>query len=215
MSGLELCQRDCSWAESKVVDLYPYDAGTDNGISYMVPTAFTELCTPPPLHTALYHHHSHQPGKYISRKNDSGLRLTLHRPISRDIDISRPVHRMGGVLRFVSRFVVGIREPLFLPTIQLQQQNLSSNRPSTKPRRMLLMFLVNVVSELGDEPSRADVPHHGDVPRGPARPLLLPRGGAGAARAPLPHAGPARLPLLRRGGAAVSGHRGARGHAGC
>lgn len=36
MSGLDLCLPDCSWAESKVVDLYPYDAGTDSGITYMV-----------------------------------------------------------------------------------------------------------------------------------------------------------------------------------
>lgn len=36
VSGLELCNRDCSWAETKTVDLFPYDAGTDNGISYMV-----------------------------------------------------------------------------------------------------------------------------------------------------------------------------------
>ncbi|XP_022829303.1 spondin-1 [Spodoptera litura] len=35
VSGLNLCQKDCTWAESKVVDLFPYDAGTDNGISYM------------------------------------------------------------------------------------------------------------------------------------------------------------------------------------
>lgn len=36
VSSLDLCQKDCSWVESKVVDLFPYDAGTDNGISYMV-----------------------------------------------------------------------------------------------------------------------------------------------------------------------------------
>ncbi|CAK1544782.1 unnamed protein product [Leptosia nina] len=35
VNGLELCNKDCSWVESKVIDLYPYDAGTDNGISYM------------------------------------------------------------------------------------------------------------------------------------------------------------------------------------
>lgn len=36
VSGLDLCLKDCSWVESKVIDLFPYDAGTDNGISYMV-----------------------------------------------------------------------------------------------------------------------------------------------------------------------------------
>ncbi|CAH0669422.1 unnamed protein product [Spodoptera exigua] len=41
VSGLNLCQKDCTWAESKVVDLFPYDAGTDNGISYMSPNSET------------------------------------------------------------------------------------------------------------------------------------------------------------------------------
>lgn len=41
VNGLDLCQKDCSWVESKVVDLVPYDAGTDNGISYMSPNAET------------------------------------------------------------------------------------------------------------------------------------------------------------------------------
>ncbi|XP_038213109.1 spondin-1 isoform X2 [Zerene cesonia] len=41
VNGLELCNKDCSWAESKVVDLFPYDAGTDNGISYMSPNSET------------------------------------------------------------------------------------------------------------------------------------------------------------------------------
>ncbi|XP_075972312.1 extracellular matrix protein f-spondin [Anticarsia gemmatalis] len=41
VSGLNLCQKDCTWAESKVIDLFPYDAGTDSGISYMSPNAET------------------------------------------------------------------------------------------------------------------------------------------------------------------------------
>jgi hypothetical protein len=38
VSGLNLCSRDCTWTEQKVVDLYPWDAGTDSGISYMAST---------------------------------------------------------------------------------------------------------------------------------------------------------------------------------
>lgn len=38
VSGLDLCLPDCSWVENKVIDLYPYDAGTDSGITYMVRT---------------------------------------------------------------------------------------------------------------------------------------------------------------------------------
>ncbi|KAL4704184.1 hypothetical protein ACJJTC_000054 [Scirpophaga incertulas] len=41
VSGLDLCQKDCTWVESKVIDLFPYDAGTDNGISYMSPNSET------------------------------------------------------------------------------------------------------------------------------------------------------------------------------
>lgn len=36
ISSLELCETSCTWVESKVVDLYPWDAGTDKGITYDV-----------------------------------------------------------------------------------------------------------------------------------------------------------------------------------
>lgn len=36
LSGLELCQSDCTWVESKELKLYPWDAGTDSGPSYIV-----------------------------------------------------------------------------------------------------------------------------------------------------------------------------------
>lgn len=36
INGLNLCNTDCSWADSFDIDLYPWDAGTDNGITYMV-----------------------------------------------------------------------------------------------------------------------------------------------------------------------------------
>lgn len=45
VSGLDLCLKDCSWVESKVIDLFPYDAGTDSGLSYMV-IVTTILVTP-------------------------------------------------------------------------------------------------------------------------------------------------------------------------
>uniref|UniRef100_U5EYT8 Spondin-1 n=1 Tax=Corethrella appendiculata TaxID=1370023 RepID=U5EYT8_9DIPT len=37
VSGLELCQPDCSWIENKVLNLYPWDAGTDSGPTYESP----------------------------------------------------------------------------------------------------------------------------------------------------------------------------------
>ncbi|XP_053961979.1 spondin-1 isoform X2 [Anastrepha ludens] len=35
ISALELCLPNCTWIENKVHNLYPWDAGTDNGPSYM------------------------------------------------------------------------------------------------------------------------------------------------------------------------------------
>ncbi|XP_063703310.1 spondin-1 [Culicoides brevitarsis] len=37
VSGLELCLPNCSWVENKVLNLYPIDAGTDSGPSYISP----------------------------------------------------------------------------------------------------------------------------------------------------------------------------------
>lgn len=42
VSKLNLCQRDCTWTKSTIVDLYPWDAGTDNGITYMSPNSETK-----------------------------------------------------------------------------------------------------------------------------------------------------------------------------
>ncbi|XP_075166648.1 spondin-1 [Haematobia irritans] len=35
VSGLELCLSNCSWVETKIYNLYPWDVGTDMGPSYM------------------------------------------------------------------------------------------------------------------------------------------------------------------------------------
>ncbi|XP_055383628.1 spondin-1 [Condylostylus longicornis] len=42
INGLNLCTEDCSWKDSADIDLYPWDAGTDSGISYMSPNAETQ-----------------------------------------------------------------------------------------------------------------------------------------------------------------------------
>jgi hypothetical protein len=42
VNGLNLCLKNCSWIENLVVDLFPYDAGTDNGITYMSPNSETK-----------------------------------------------------------------------------------------------------------------------------------------------------------------------------
>ncbi|KAK4887775.1 hypothetical protein RN001_004046 [Aquatica leii] len=42
VNGLNLCLKDCTWIDSLTVDLYPWDAGTDSGITYMSPNAETK-----------------------------------------------------------------------------------------------------------------------------------------------------------------------------
>lgn len=42
VSGLNLCKRDCTWEPQIDIDLYPWDSGTDSGISYMSPNAETQ-----------------------------------------------------------------------------------------------------------------------------------------------------------------------------
>ena len=36
VSSLELCLQNCSWVAERVMNLYPWDAGTDSGYTYMV-----------------------------------------------------------------------------------------------------------------------------------------------------------------------------------
>lgn len=40
VAALNLCLRNCSWTDSKIIPLYPWDAGTDSGISYLVSPVF-------------------------------------------------------------------------------------------------------------------------------------------------------------------------------
>ncbi|XP_058789288.1 spondin-1-like isoform X2 [Phymastichus coffea] len=42
VSGLELCLANCSWVEHKELNLYPIDAGTDDGVGYESPDAPTQ-----------------------------------------------------------------------------------------------------------------------------------------------------------------------------
>lgn len=42
VSGLNLCRKDCTWEPSLDFDLYPWDSGTDGGISYMSPNTETQ-----------------------------------------------------------------------------------------------------------------------------------------------------------------------------
>lgn len=36
VANLELCTAECDWIESRTLNLYPWDIGTDDGVSYEV-----------------------------------------------------------------------------------------------------------------------------------------------------------------------------------
>jgi len=42
VSGLELCLPNCSWVEHKVLNLKPWDVGTDSGTTYTSPDSVTD-----------------------------------------------------------------------------------------------------------------------------------------------------------------------------
>lgn len=56
VSSLELCLRNCSWVESRTLNLYPWDAGTDDGVTYLVRNASITSF----LFLKEYYFHSHQ-----------------------------------------------------------------------------------------------------------------------------------------------------------
>ena len=39
VSALDLCLPNCTWAGDQTIELFPWDAGTDDGLTYMVRTA--------------------------------------------------------------------------------------------------------------------------------------------------------------------------------
>lgn len=51
VSALELCNANCTWRRSATLPLYPYDAGTDNGIHYTVSSQFHSIIPILILHT--------------------------------------------------------------------------------------------------------------------------------------------------------------------
>jgi len=53
VSGMDLCKKDCTWIDHAEVDLFPYDAGTDGGISYMVCDELPRFYGTPLLRSAL------------------------------------------------------------------------------------------------------------------------------------------------------------------
>jgi len=36
VSALDMCLSNCTWSGDRSIELYPWDAGTDDGITYMV-----------------------------------------------------------------------------------------------------------------------------------------------------------------------------------
>ncbi|XP_076294317.1 spondin-1 isoform X3 [Lasioglossum baleicum] len=61
VSGLELCLGNCSWIEHKELNLYPYDAGTDDGVTYLSPDSPTDPQEPIRRITSSYPNDSRSP----------------------------------------------------------------------------------------------------------------------------------------------------------
>ncbi|CAK9811500.1 SPON1 [Anthophora plagiata] len=61
VSGLELCLGNCSWIEHKELNLYPYDGGTDDGITYLSPDSPTDPQEPIRQITSTYPNDSRSP----------------------------------------------------------------------------------------------------------------------------------------------------------
>ncbi|XP_012230745.1 spondin-1 isoform X2 [Linepithema humile] len=61
VDGLELCLPNCSWIEHKELNLYPYDAGTDDGITYLSPDSPTDPQEPIRRITSTYPNDSRSP----------------------------------------------------------------------------------------------------------------------------------------------------------
>ncbi|KAL0133516.1 hypothetical protein PUN28_000923 [Cardiocondyla obscurior] len=80
VSGLELCLPNCSWVGHKQLNLYPYDAGTDSGITYTSPDLPTEPQEPIRRITSTYPDDSRSPFYDPSGLDMKPLaRLTLNR----------------------------------------------------------------------------------------------------------------------------------------
>ncbi|XP_020284534.1 spondin-1 isoform X2 [Pseudomyrmex gracilis] len=61
VAGLELCLSNCTWITNKQLNLYPYDAGTDSGITYLSPDSPTDPQEPIRRITSTYPNDSGSP----------------------------------------------------------------------------------------------------------------------------------------------------------
>ncbi|GIY23041.1 spondin-1 [Caerostris darwini] len=75
VSALELCLKNCSWVTEKVMNLYPWDAGTDSGMTYItakLPTVPQEkirriTSSTPNSHQSPFYDPSGQPMKPVAK----------------------------------------------------------------------------------------------------------------------------------------------------
>ncbi|XP_011300442.1 spondin-1 isoform X2 [Fopius arisanus] len=77
VSGLELCLSNCSWIEHKELNLYPVDAGTDDGITYMSPDSPTD---------------PHEPIRRITSTWPNDTRSPFYDPLGADMKPMAKLH---------------------------------------------------------------------------------------------------------------------------
>lgn len=102
VSGLELCLPNSSWIIHKELNLYPYDAGTDDGITYMSPDSPTEPHEPIRRITSTYPNDSRSPfydSSGLDMKPLAKLYLNRQRLYEKTCDyVERPSDDGGGNL---------------------------------------------------------------------------------------------------------------------
>ncbi|XP_012255616.2 spondin-1 isoform X2 [Athalia rosae] len=94
VSGLELCLSNCSWIEHKELNLYPYDAGTDSGITYISPDSPTIPREPIRRITSTFPHDNRSPfydESGIDMKPIAKLYLNRQRLYEKTCDDPQPV----------------------------------------------------------------------------------------------------------------------------
>ncbi|EEC16558.1 F-spondin, putative [Ixodes scapularis] len=61
VSSLELCLKNCSWITEKTMNLYPWDAGTSEGVTYPPTPSALQCCQRDTSHTPFNPHHTDSP----------------------------------------------------------------------------------------------------------------------------------------------------------
>ncbi|XP_076466867.1 spondin-1-like isoform X2 [Babylonia areolata] len=77
VSGLSMCNANCTWADHMEIDLYPWDAGTDSGVTYMSRNQPTD--PPEKIHRLTSSYPNHRDSPFSGRPVRPMGRLVISR----------------------------------------------------------------------------------------------------------------------------------------